>query len=82
MNNNRDKIRLKEFGEHFRLIRKSKNLSQDALALEADIEKSQISRIERGVINPTVTTLLILAEAMEIPVSTFFKYHSIKGKSK
>ncbi len=82
MNNNRDDIRLKEFGEHFRQVRLSKKMSQKELAFEADIEVSQISRIERGIINPTVTTLLVLAEALEIPASTFLKYHSGKTKSR
>jgi|HubBroStandDraft_6_1064221.scaffolds.fasta_scaffold323521_3 transcriptional regulator with XRE-family HTH domain len=80
MNNTRDEIRLKEFGEHFRRIRKSKKLSQKALAFEADIEVSQISRIENGNINTTVTTILLLAQAMDVPASKLFDFKPTKGK--
>jgi transcriptional regulator with XRE-family HTH domain len=80
MNNTRDEIRLKEFGEHFRRIRKSKHFSQKDLAFEADIEVSQISRIENGIINTTVTTILLLAEALDIPPAKLFDYKQSKGK--
>jgi transcriptional regulator with XRE-family HTH domain len=35
-------------------------------ALHADIEYSQLSKIERGVTNPTISTLYLLAEALEV----------------
>jgi transcriptional regulator with XRE-family HTH domain len=80
MNHNRDRLWLKEFGEHFRQVRKSKKLSQREVAFEADIEVSQVSRIENGVINTSVTTILLLAEAMAVPASQLFDYHPAKGK--
>jgi transcriptional regulator with XRE-family HTH domain len=80
MNKTRDEIWLTEFGEHLRQIRKSKNLSQKDLAFEADVEVSQISRIENGIINTTLTTILLLAESMDIPPSAFFEYQPSKSK--
>lgn len=44
------------------------------LALKADMEYSQLSKIERGVTNTTVSTLQALAEAMDIPVKDFFEF--------
>lgn len=44
------------------------------LALEADMEYSQLSKIERGVINTTVSTLYALANAMNTPVKEFFDF--------
>jgi transcriptional regulator with XRE-family HTH domain len=74
MNHTRDEIQLKEFGEHLRRLRESKQLSQKDLAFEADIEVSQISRIENGVINTTLTTILLLAESLGVPPSQLFDY--------
>ena len=44
------------------------------LALEAEMEYSQLSKIERGVINTTVSSLYALATAMNIPVKEFFDF--------
>lgn len=71
---------MKEFGEHFRKIRRSQKFTQKSLAHEADIEISQISRLENGITNPTVTTILILAKAMKIPASVLFDYKKSSGK--
>jgi len=46
-----------------------------ALAFEADIELSQIHRIEKGKINPTITTVLLLAETLAIHPSQLFEYY-------
>ena len=60
------------FGQRVRLIRNDKNISMQHLANLADIEVSQIHRIETGKINPKLTTILILAKALEINPSEFF----------
>jgi transcriptional regulator with XRE-family HTH domain len=40
----------------------------ESLAFEADVEISQIFRIEKGVINPTLTSLSAIAKALNIPL--------------
>lgn len=45
------------------------NLSQEALANLAGIEYSQISRIERGVINTSVSVIFTIATALKIKPS-------------
>lgn len=57
---------MQAFGRHLRAIRLEKGLSQEQLAWKADIELSQISRIERGIINTSLSQLLVIAEALEI----------------
>ena len=69
MINNVDKDGLKAFGKHLAKTRKSKKLSQRKLAIKSDLEISQISRIERGLINPTLNTLLILSRSLEIELT-------------
>ena len=66
MNKIRDKKLLISFGNHLRHLRKQNNLSLEALANEADVEISQIYRIEKGLVNPTLSTLKILANALNI----------------
>lgn len=42
-------------------------LSQEALAVDAGVDRSYVGRIERGVENPTVETLDKLASALGVP---------------
>lgn len=69
VNNLRNDKLLKKFGTHLREIRKNKGLSLEALAYEADIELSQVYRIEKGLINPTLSTLNALAKGLGIRIS-------------
>jgi transcriptional regulator with XRE-family HTH domain len=73
VNKTRDKTILIQFGSRLKDIRKLKNLSQDELALEADIEKSQIYRIEKGLINPTVTSIINISRALGVKPLTLFE---------
>lgn len=50
-----------------------KGLSQEALANNSDVSLAQITRIERGVINPTICTIKALAYGLEIEVPELFQ---------
>jgi transcriptional regulator with XRE-family HTH domain len=63
---NRDKKVLRAFGNNLKKIRLSKKLSIRKLALEAEIDYSHLNEIEKGRTNPTLTTILVLAAALEI----------------
>lgn len=52
-----------------RKYRIAKNLSQEALANIAGIEYSQVSRIERGLLNTSISVVFALAKALEIEPS-------------
>lgn len=60
----RDKKYLKDFGKNLRRLRKSKRISQEALALDAGIGKNQVGLIERGEINVTINTIKKLAKCI------------------
>ena len=64
----------KAFGNKVREIRKEKKLSMRKLAVLADIEYSQLSRIELGQINTTISSAFNLAQALDVPVSTLFEF--------
>lgn len=52
------------FGKAARIRRLEAGLSQEALALETGIERSYISRLERGLSQPTLLALLKLAKGL------------------
>ena len=62
------------FGKRLRALRKSKGLSQEQLAWKADSELSQISRMERGIINAGLSQLFKIAEALEIHPKELFDF--------
>jgi transcriptional regulator with XRE-family HTH domain len=51
---------------NLRRLRVRRGLSQEALAVDAGVDRSYVGRIERGVENPTVETLDRLAVALEV----------------
>ena len=65
---------LVNFGGNLRQLRLAKGFSQEQLANELGVEISQISRIERGIINTSVTTLYAISKALKIDVSELFTF--------
>lgn len=55
-------------GEAIRTLRKEAGLSQEQLAEDAGTDLTQVGGIERGVRNPSYTTLLRLADALDTTV--------------
>lgn len=74
MINLRDEKYIKEFGKNLQKIRQSKKLSQEALANASDVSLAQITRIERGIVNPTLCTIKSLAIGLEIDVKDLFDF--------
>ncbi|GHN00828.1 hypothetical protein WSM22_23170 [Cytophagales bacterium WSM2-2] len=69
----RDPKLLQQFGKHLKELRKQKGLSQEELANDSDIPINQIGRIERGEINPSLSTLNSIAKACRLSLSKFFE---------
>lgn len=57
---------------NLRRLRVEKGLSQEALAVDADVDRTYISGIERRTFNPTVDLLDRLAGALSMDVAEFF----------
>ena len=51
--------------------------TQEQLANELGIEISQISRIERGMINTSITTLYSISKVLNVDVSELFVFDFI-----
>ncbi len=58
------------FGKVLREQRNARGISQESLALKADVDRTFVSQMERGLRQPTLTTLCKLSEALEIQPST------------
>lgn len=63
-------------GTHIRQLREKKNLSQEDLANDCGIPKSQIARIERAKVNTTVRTLIKIANALQIEPKELLNFQS------
>lgn len=59
----------KKIGLRVKIERIKRNLSQEKLAEIADIDRGTLSKIERGVISPTIATLYKLSIAFKIKLS-------------
>jgi len=58
------------FGRVLREQRNAREISQEALALSANVDRTFVSQMERGIRQPTLTTLCKLAAALDIQPST------------
>lgn len=61
------------FGAVVRKLRLDAGLSQESFAHMADIERSHMSRIERGASQPTLYAILRIANALGIEGSTLLR---------
>lgn len=60
----------KAFGQALRQSRESVGLSQEELAHLANVDRTFVSRAERGVCQPALATIIMLAKALKIPATT------------
>lgn len=61
------------FGHNVSRIRTQRGLSQDKLAEKADLDRTYISGIERGVRNPGIRSVIRIAKALGSNVSELCK---------
>jgi ribosome-binding protein aMBF1 (putative translation factor) len=59
-------ILLRDFGETLRELRETRFESQEALADAANLHRTHVSFLERGGREPSLSTLLILAETLGV----------------
>jgi transcriptional regulator with XRE-family HTH domain len=66
-------LKIRAIGAIVREFRKMAGHSQERLSGECGFDRTYISRVERGIINPTVGRLWQIADALEIPLSQIAK---------
>lgn len=77
----RDKIYLRQFGIHLQKLRTSKGMTQAELAYECGMEISQISRMERGMLNTSISNIYLMSKALGIHPMEFLNFE-MKSKDK
>jgi transcriptional regulator with XRE-family HTH domain len=60
------------FGERVRELRKQKSLSQEALALACDLDRTYIGGVERGERNISIINIYKIAEALGVDAKELF----------
>lgn len=68
-----DKQLLIQLGNNIRTARKSQNLSQEKLALQANIDRTYIGGVERGERNISIINLCRIASTLKVLPSTLLK---------
>ena len=69
-----DRRLLKKLGAHLRKLREERELSLREMSYSCNIDNSKISKIEKGQVNITFTTLVQLAGALEVEVTELFEF--------
>lgn len=59
--------------ENIKRIRLSKGFAQEKLALEAGVDRTLVSKIERRVSNPSLETLVKLATTLKVSVTALLE---------
>jgi len=63
-----------EVGKRIQKIRIEKNISQQDLAAKCNFEKSNMSRLEAGRANATLSTLEIVSKSLEVNIIELFRF--------
>ena len=66
-------LKIRAIGAIVREFRKMAGHSQERLSSECGFDRTYISRVERGIINPTVGRLWEISDALKTPLSQLTK---------
>lgn len=69
-----DEILLKKFGNHIKKIRLDKGYTQESLSYDAELDISQIGRIERGKVNASLFTLQRISKALKVSMKDLLNF--------
>lgn len=73
---NKEKI-LSRFATHLTKLRKDKGYSIRQLAAASGLEYSQVQRIEKGKVNFAFTTLIALAQGLDMDLNVLLEEYKI-----
>ena len=63
-----------QLGKRVKYLRRLKNLTQAELAEKVNLSVNYVSQIETGVASPTLKTLLILAQGLDVEIKELFDF--------
>lgn len=67
------KVIYKRIGKTIRQIRREKDISQEKLAFESNLNRAYVGYIERGERHPTIATVYKISLALKIPLYKLFQ---------
>lgn len=67
--------------ENIKILRKSKGLSQEELAIKLNVVRQTISKWEKGLSVPDSEMLISISEALETPISTLLGETVVESKT-
>lgn len=70
------------FGKVLRTLREGKKLSQEKLAEYCDLDRTYISLLERGLRQPSISTIFKIADALDISPSELVRKVELEITSK
>lgn len=62
------KPNLKNLGKRIQALRKEQGLTLEKLAYENGLSKGNLSKIEKGLVDPQFMTLVRIAEGLKVPL--------------
>lgn len=65
---------LKLLAERIKLLREKNDISQEELAFLCEIDRTYISKIERGIANPSLLVLQKIAQALDTSLIKMFDF--------
>ncbi|WP_338883405.1 MULTISPECIES: helix-turn-helix domain-containing protein [Xenorhabdus] len=65
------------FGQRIRYLRIEAGMSQEAFADKCGLDRTYVSGIERGVRNPTLEIIYVIANGLQIELSELFDFGTI-----
>jgi transcriptional regulator with XRE-family HTH domain len=68
-----ESIFLTDLGTRIRDLRKSRGISQEDLALQAEMTRTYLAQIEKGKVNPSIGKINKIAESLNISLYEIFK---------
>jgi transcriptional regulator with XRE-family HTH domain len=71
----------KLFGSRVRELRKASGISQEAFADRCGFARSYMSRVERGIGNPSLDAIETIAAALDVEVKVLFDYSLNKSSA-
>ncbi len=69
----RDEQLLALLAKNVRNLRKEMGLSQEELAFQCEIDRTYISKVERGIANPSLLVLFKIANILKVEIKDLIK---------
>jgi transcriptional regulator with XRE-family HTH domain len=69
----RDEQLLELLAKNIRNLRRSVQLSQEELAFECEIDRTYISKLERGIANPSLLVLFRISNVLKVEIKDLLK---------